>query len=343
MGTLYRQKGRSVWMMKYYRDGVPIYESSKETSYEKAKAVLKVREGEIAGGGSPTLTVRRLTFAAASAFMIEDYAENGRKTLGPLKYNLETFLVPHFGKKTLVSITSRDVRAYRSKRLEDGAAAGTINRELAAIKRIYTLARQNDLKIIPPHIELLEERNRRKGFFQREQFDAVVAELPEWLRAPMTFAYLTGWRILSEVLTRQWSHVDRKAGVVRLEPEETKNREGRTFTFDVLPELEALIARQWRNRQLGVEWLFPLERRRIWTKDLYPAWHAACEKAGVKGRIPHDFRRTAVRNLVRAGVREQQAMQLTGHLTRSVFDRYDIIDEADLRESVSKLSRWMQR
>ena len=127
-----------------------------------------------------------------------------------------------------------------------------------------------------------------------------------------------------------------------LEPGTTKNAEGRWLPYELLPELATVIDEQWtaheRLRKAGVicPWVFHREGTPI--TAFRKAWHAACTTAGVPGKIPHDFRRTAVRNLVRAGVPDSIAMKITGHKMRSVFDRYDIVNEADLRDAVGKLA-----
>ena len=76
-------------------------------------------------------------------------------------------------------------------------------------------------------------------------------------------------------------------------------------------------------------------------KDYRGAWKTACNNACLPGRIPHDFRRTAVRNLIRAGVSEVVAMKMTGHKTRSIFDRYDIVSQGDVNDAARKLDEHM--
>jgi integrase len=182
-------------------------------------------------------------------------------------------------------------------------------------------------------------------FFEREQLERVLDLLPPAVRPAVQFAYITGWRIPSEVRPLQWRHVDFEARVVRLDPHATKNDEGRTFPFtDALQEL--LEAQKAAHDRLKAEevlcpWVFHRTGKKVKGKRITrftKAWRKACEKAGSPGRIPHDLRRTAVRNLVRAGIPERVAMQLTGHKTRSVFERYNIVSECDLVEAAKKLN-----
>jgi integrase len=144
----------------------------------------------------------------------------------------------------------------------------------------------------------------------------------------------------SELQTLQWRQIDFKAGTVRLEPGSTKNTEGRmvVMTAELREVLEAQRAytEQWqRARKRIIPWVF--HRRGKPIKDYRTAWRLACEKAGVSGRIPHDLRRTAVRNLERASVPRSVAMKMVGHKTESIYRRYAIVDEGSLRDAAAKL------
>ena len=209
---------------------------------------------------------------------------------------------------------------------------------------MFSLAIEGSKLLFCPKVPRLEECNVRIGFFEHDQFTAVRAALPDPLKPIVTFDYLTGWRIPSEVFPLQWRQIDRERGIVRLDPGTTKNDSGRIFPYgELLPELSEVMERQWeitkqveQARGIVCPWVFHRHGRRI--SDFRGAWAKAVEQAGCPDRIPHDFRRTAVRNLVRAGVPENVAMMLTGHKTRSVFDRYDIVDENDLRDAVERLA-----
>lgn len=203
-----------------------------------------------------------------------------------------------------------------------------INRELTILKRMFSLAIQADKLYRKPHVPLLKEDNVRRGFFDDEQVASVINHLPDPLSDVIRFAYITGWRIPSEVLTLEWRQVDFTAGQVRLDPGSTKNYEGRVF--QMTHELRQLLQRRQdavdelkRTRGLIIRHVFyrMVADTRGGAKTPRPvtafnkAWAAACLKAGCPGRIPHDLRRSAVRNLVRAGIPERVAMQMTGHKT----------------------------
>ncbi len=189
---------------------------------------------------------------------------------------------------------------------------------------------------------MLREDNVRTGFFEREQFESLRKHLPEHYRNLVTFCYITGWRSKSEVFPLQWRQVDFQAGVVRLEVGSTKSGKGRTFAFTT--ELRLLLEQQREltdqiQKQIGGIIPLVFHRRGRPIREFEDAWRTACRAAGLPGAIKHDFRRTAVRNMVRAGISEKVAMEMTGHKTRSVFDRYDIVSEGDLRDAARKLDQ----
>ena len=341
MGCIYK-RGRIYWI-KYSRAGRGYYESSGSTKHEDAKRLLRLREGAIARGVPITPRVGRMRFMEAADDLQREYTVNERRSLADLQRRVTLHLTPFFRQRRMADITTADVRRYTDERLTADAAPGQINRELSALKRMFSLALKDGKLLYRPHIPMLQEHNVRTGFFEQAEYEAVLAELPEFIRPVVTFAYLTGWRIRSEILPLEWRQVDFPAGVVRLEVGTTKNAEGREFPFDVYPDLRDVLEQQRsltreveQRREQIVPWVFHRNGRPI--RSFYGSWHTACEAAGCPSRIPHDFRRTAVRNLVRAGVPERVAMQLTGHKTRSVFDRYNIVSGADLRDGVKKLA-----
>ena len=227
----------------------------------------------------------------------------------------------------------------------------TVNRDMAALRRSFRLAaKANRYARALPSFPFVKEHNVREGYFERDQFEAVRAKLPEWLRSAVTFMYYTGWRI-SETLGLQWRQVDLKAGVARLEPGTTKNREGRSLPFDAVPELREMIHAQRavttaieREKGAIVRWVFHdggeglLDDKGRPRRAVYREWRRATREAALPGRLFHDFRRTAVRNLERSGVSRSVAMRVTGHKTESVYRRYAIVSESDIAEGLRKVA-----
>lgn len=169
------------------------------------------------------------------------------------------------------------------------------------------------------------------------------AQLPDYAQPAALFAYLTGRRLKAEVLPLQWPQVDFRAGVVTLDVGTTKNSDGRTFPM--IPELRAILEAQKAatdalNRKTGsiIPSVFHRTKQGRPLKGFTKAWRSACRAAGLPGRIPHDFCRTAVRNLERAGVPRSTAMAMVGHKTESIYRRYAIVDSVMLHEGGAKLA-----
>lgn len=247
-----------------------------------------------------------------------------KKNLAKIEAYLKT-LFAFFGEIRVTDITTEKIERFIEKRKEDGLANSSINRELAALKRMFHLGAR-----------------ARKGFFDHREFLALREALPSYLKPVVSFAYHTGWRV-GEILGLTWEKADLEGKMVRLDPGETKNEEARTISLneELLKEMVILQAK----RRPECPYIFHRDGEKI--KRITRAWETACRKAGLwtfdekKGRMAptrifHDFRRTAVRNMVRSGIPERVAMMISGHKTRSVFERYNIVSEADLKEAAKK-------
>ena len=298
--------------------------------------------------------------------LLADYKINGNDKDGIERKRCEVHVRPFFGRMKAANVGTDAVRTYiekgqqPEKRMYTDAASrqkrereygpamnATINRELALLRRAFNLGRiATPPKVgTVPFIPTLAENNVRKGFFEHDAFLAVRRALPEEIRPVITFAYFTGCR-KGEILALRWSQVDLAERVVRLEPGETKNDDARTIPL--VPELYQVLKLQkethdqWFRRS---PWVFSRAGKPI--LEFKNAWESASKAAGLvdesgdPAKLFHDLRRTGVRNLIRAGVPERVAMMISGHKTRSVFDRYNIVNESDLKDAARKLGEHM--
>jgi integrase len=340
-GRLYR-RGR-VWWIAYCHNGQEVRESTGTTDERKAQKALRARIQQVANDSAgiqsfhpkaTTLTVGNLLDA-----LEQDYTIRG-KLSASTKSHLKRIRT-HFGTIRALTLDAATIDTYIAEQLESRAPA-TINRGTQLLTQAYNLAIKRGTIGRKPYVRKLPEQNTRQGFFEPEEFSRILEHLPEYLQDAARFAYLSGWR-RGEVFTLEWTDIDIQARVARLRPEHSKNGHGRTLALvgELLSITERRLAARHHTRAdeaiLISRYVFHRQGARI--GDIKKAWKKACTAAGVPDRLFHDLRRTAVRNMVRAGVPESVAMKVTGHRTRAVFDRYNIVDERDVREAMEKTQK----
>ena len=277
-----------------------------------------------------------LTFDIMAQTYLEDYVLQRYRTLTTARARVE-HLREFLGGWTVETITADAVRQYQMHRRTQGSEASTINRETSALSRMFQLAiRRGQLERAPLFPNRLQENPPRQGFFEHAEFVKVRANLPASFQDVLDFAYYSGWR-RNEILYLTWEEVDLSGGVIRLSPLRSKTRTGRVLPIS--PPLRLVLERREALRQES--------HPRVFSRDGVPVrvWrHAlrdACRAAKVPHRLLHDCRRTAARNLIRAGVPERIAMLLTGHKTRAVFDRYNIVNESELLQAGERLVTYL--
>lgn len=267
---------------------------------------------------------------------LEDYELQNYRTADSARGRVAQ-LRKTFGGYAASVITPTLIRHYQIARRQGGASAATVNRETSALSRMFRLAIQLErLEDMPRFPDRLEENPPRQGFFEHRDYLKVRMHLPAPYRDVLDFAYYSGWR-RREITELTWDEVDLAGGVVRLSPLRSKTRVGRILPISA--PLRLVLDRRVKRRLKSDAHVF--KRDGVTVRQWKYAWRDACLAAGVPGRIFHDCRRTAARNLVRAGVPERIAMLLTGHKTRSVFDRYNIVNERELATAGEQLAAYL--
>jgi integrase len=288
-------------------------------------------------------TAQTLSVAHLYAALERDYVTNGDKSVRNVRSVWKHHLQEVFAEKPAAALDSEQLQRYVVARQAEGAANATINRELAAVKRMYTLARQAGKLRECPYIPHLEERNVRKGFVKDAEYEALAREtagIGLWLRTMFELGYTYGWR-KSELLGMRVDQVDLSERTIRLEAGETKNDQARQveMTVKVYGLLNACCAGKSAEDLVFTRTARNGHKRVSNIVDIRNAWKDATAAAGCPDLLFHDLRRTAIRNMRRHGISEKVAMTISGHKTRSVFERYNIVDRADMHEAVGKLER----
>jgi integrase len=357
-GGLFKMRGSENWYAQFYQDGRQIRVSTRTTVKEEATATLRKLMGDRDNGLAPVTDTRKLRYADLRQALIDSYVAQGNKSLKSKADGSEyvaglTALDEFFGFKSeivdgkqvvkdrgasVAQITTDAARRFVRQRREDGTGNAAINRSLAALRRMLRIAKRDKKIHDVPYIEFQKEPPARKGFLERKDFDKLVKLLPTGLRPLVTFLYWCGTRI-GETLQIEWSQVDLDARQIRLEPEQTKGDEARilplpSVVVDMLRAIEPKTGKVFDGTNLRKEWM------------------KACAACGLgtvtelkerpydplySGLTLHDLRRSAVRNLRKAGVTEHEAMKISGHKTRSVFERYNIVSTDDIMDAMRKL------
>jgi integrase len=331
-------RGR-IWWIKYYVLGEkkPRRESSYSENKEDARRLLNKRRKEIDDRQvSPT----NATVGHLLDLFLDDLRRNKKPWLRSAKGYVKNHLMPALAAQKAADLTSAHVNRYIDLRQEQGAAPATINRELSCLARSYSLALAATPPLVSqkPGIQKLPEDNVREGFLEHHQYVLMRDELPDHQKLILVIGYHLGMR-RGEILKLRWDQVDWDANLIRLEKKQTKSKKARVAPL--YGELRAWFDMAYAARDSQCTFIISWQGHGI--GEVKTAWKKARIRAGVPELLVHDLRRTAIRNMVRAGIPEKRAMQISGHKTRSVFDRYDIVDERDIQEDGQRLAAYLAK
>ncbi len=346
-GYIYKRGSR--WWIGYYVGGILQREpggDSKTEARDRLKAVHKARRD----GSYLALDERKITVDDLLDDLVMHLRNAGRASVNKVASHLRAVRA-ELGHVRAIELDTAAVERYQAGRLAAGRAPATINRECEALRQSFRRAATVTPPRIPraPYIPLLVVQNARQGFLAHADFEAVLAALVEPdVRDFIEWFYVCGMRP-NEIRQLTWEMFDRETWTLNLDPRAAKTRTGRVLA--IVGPLRTILERRLAARRFDCRLIFHRTSKGQPgqpVKDYRRAWAAACKVAGLPagrkvagGVTPYDLRRCAVRNLVRGGTHETVAMRITGHKTRSTFDRYNIASVEDVSAAIERTTAYV--
>jgi integrase len=371
------RKTASKWWLSWSHDGKRFRECTGTSDAQKAEAFRRNKFAEIWAGRAPwepqaelslgALLERAMLKARLKGRTLHPIEESHARLLGKcqaLSGHRKASDLDHrararvaavklgAGEHMLANRVTEDViDAYTAARLGQGYSPATVNRDLAQLKHAFRLAWTshdpygNPLVRRVPNFEKLEESDPRRVFPTEAIHKAIRAQLPESLKGFIDFVRVTGWR-KSEPMKITMDRIDQVDGLILLDPSDVKARKYRDpWPYREHPMLNAVVERQLAmKRKLELQLGVIIPTLFFWTngrpiRDVDYHWKRACRAAGFPGMRLHDWRRAAARDALKATGDRKLARRLIGVRTDAVFERYQIVEGADVVEAVQKLAR----
>lgn len=329
-----------IWYIRYKIPGEEKerWESSKSINKIDAIRLLNQRRKEI---DDRQVTSTNATGRDLLRLYLDDQRRQSRHSYKQAEGYVRLHLEPAFGEFKASSITTKLLKGFVDQKLAAGYANATINRWLEALARGYALGLKEKppLVYVAPGIQdlMLPEDNVREGFLEHDEYIRLRGELPDHQRLILVIGYHLGMR-RGEILKLRWDQVDWPANLIRLEKRQTKGKQARVAPL--YGELRAWVDMAYSARELDCPFIVSWKGQGI--TEVKTAWNKARERAGVPKLLIHDLRRTAARNMIRAGVPEKQVLMIVGWKTRTMLDRYNIVDERDMQMAGEKLARYLE-
>lgn len=343
-GRIFLLKNSKVFHCAFYLHGEEQRETTHEIDPTKALKFLKTRLKQLYAdqAGGPTFVTTRaskLTVTELAEALKADFQLRGK--LSSQNASHLRRMIADFGEYRAVALTAEKIDRYIQQRLDAGDRPATINRTTQLLGQSYALAIQRGHLNKAPHVRKLSEKgNVRKGFLNPADFQKVLAALPDDLKDFCEWGYATGMRKGETTLLR-WDMIE--GDELRIPGNITKNRESRTLPL--CGELAEIIERRRALRMVNengtarmVDFIF--HRDGMPVGEFRKSWKTACTKASVKGTRYHDLRRSAARNLSQAGVPREHAKKVTGHVSDSMWDRYNIVITDDVRKALERAEEY---